>query len=379
MPSANNITVTSQMSHCLHCLLVLSLLLVTLNVSAEFIKVSPSSMIQPATSANTLCQQSQLTKDYIEQHLEDVKTLGTGLPDTVTLSRIIETLNFICAVAKHDALQPNINRLTDTEFLTQHFEFFRWKGNTQQIQQAAKTTQRAAQKKRLLSVPEGNILLTKYYVKRAEGSSIKTTKYNQALFALPDDEENVSDADIEASRSSFIRYQHTRQAIFSGVLDGNPQVRPLAWVETDVMHDILMQGTVVLTVDGNERIFNVHKNNGIRYQYHKESHEQSRYWYFKPTEHVLGYGVTTDNKLPILPQVTVAADIRHLGLGSLFILQNRDAKFSHLVLTGDTGGAFENNHFQLDWLLGYFHGWKEFKQANRSLPAHVDVYLMVKK
>ena len=103
-------------------------------------------MIQPATSADALCQQSQLTKDYIEQHVEDVKTLGTGLPTTVTLQRIIETLTFICAIAKHDALQPNVNRLTDTEFLAQHFEFFRWSGNTQQIQQAAKTTQRQPKK-----------------------------------------------------------------------------------------------------------------------------------------------------------------------------------------------------------------------------------------
>ncbi|SNV44764.1 Uncharacterised protein [Legionella lansingensis] len=45
----------------------------------------------------------------------------------------------------------------------------------------------------------------------------------------------------------------------------------------------------------------------------------------------------------------------------------------------DTGGAFENNLYQVDYLTGSYAGREAFYQANRHLPNYVTAYFMVLK
>lgn len=345
--------------------------------SAKFTVATATDLTLSNTSPITLCKQAKITAKYLAQYPTESRRLGIGLPESVTVEDIEATLSLICKIVTEDQYTKGRNRLSDSTFIERYFTVYQWHSNQNQIAQAIAATQRKNQQKRLAAIPDGKILLTKYYIKKAQGSRIPTQHFNQAIYPVPDDEKHLTNEQIEQQKASLTRFKYSRQQIFSGALTDSQLVTPLAWVNEGVMHDILMQGTVVLSIDGIDTIFNVHKNNGRSYQYHLEKHQQTRYWYFKETKNLLGYGIANDDKLVIYPKVTVAADIHHLGLGSLLLLHEPKKALSELVLTGDTGGAFANNHFQLDWLVGYYQGWQDYQQANKHLPPHVDVYLLV--
>jgi membrane-bound lytic murein transglycosylase len=95
----------------------------------------------------------------------------------------------------------------------------------------------------------------------------------------------------------------------------------------------------------------------------------------------LGYGKDADYKIPIAPEVTVAGDIFNLGLGKLILLSTVENGKTHYRLTilADTGGAFANNQFQLDWLSGYYRDWDHYYQANKHRNDYSEVWLLLKK
>ena len=153
---------------------------------------------------------------------------------------------------------------------------------------------------------------------------------------------------------------------------------------------MLLQGTGVLNVDGKVRYFNVHRNNGIAYDYTMGKREQARYWYFIETPEIMGYGYNQQSKIAIKPQVTFAGNVADLGLGKLIMvsypIKNSDTKsskdfktISRLGVLADQGGAFDNNLFQLDLLVNSYRGWTDYHQANKHLPDYARAWILLLK
>jgi hypothetical protein len=238
----------------------------------------------------------------------------------------------------------------------------------------------------LNAIPNDKIFLTKYYTKLLTASSIPTDEFNQALYEVPFDEIDLPLAEANRLKSQLTRFQFTRQQVILGALlaennKGKPLAKPLVWITEEALHDVLLQGTGVLDVDGKIRFFNVHRNNGIAYDYSIGKRDQARYWYFAEVEGILGYGDEIDEKISIKPQVTFAGNVKHLGLGKLFMVNYQvDAKsLSRLGVLADQGGAFDNNLFQLDMLVDSYLGWSDYHQANKHLPDYVKAWLLLKK
>ena len=161
------------------------------------------------------------------------------------------------------------------------------------------------------------------------------------------------------------------------------------------MHDVLLQGTGVLNVDGKIRYFNVHRNNGIAYDYSIGKREQARYWYFIETPAIMGYGKTQQSKIAVKPHVTFAGNVADLGLGKLVMVtyqqktpqkntapQNTVPEkqiISRMGIIADQGGAFDNNLFQLDLLVDSYRGWQDYYQANKHLPDYAQAWIMLVK
>mgnify|MGYP000713139244 CR=1 FL=1 len=153
------------------------------------------------------------------------------------------------------------------------------------------------------------------------------------------------------------------------------------WLSEEALHDVLLQGTGVAEISGEKRFFNVHRNNGIAYDYTLGKREQPRYWYFAEVAGVLGYGTDISNKIPLKANVAFAGNVKELGLGKLFLVnyQSGQGAAIQLGVLADQGGAFDNNLFQLDLLRGSYFGWNDYYQANKHLPDYAHAWLLLKK
>ena len=49
------------------------------------------------------------------------------------------------------------------------------------------------------------------------------------------------------------------------------------------------------------------------------------------------------------------------------------------ILNMFTGGAFANNHYQLDYLGGYFRDWKDYVNTYRHFPDYFEARILVVK
>ena len=295
---------------------------------------------------------------------------------SASLPRVIETLQYLCEISRDDQSTGQPSRLTDPKFMAQHFEFVRWRPD---LVAAAKVSKN---KPLVQNIPDDKLLLTKYYVRIAEGSAQKTAQQNQALYGLPFDEQSLPLDQADALGSKITRFQLGKQDIVAGALEKKPyRAPPLVWLSRDDLEGALLQGTAVVPNGKDYRYFNVHRSNGIPYDRLLKPEQQQRYWYFKQVQSVLGYGKDADYKIPIAPEVTVAGDIVNLGLGKLILLATHEGgkTFYRLTILADTGGAFANNQFQLDWLSGYYRDWDHYYQANKHRNDYSTVWLMLKK
>ena len=300
------------------------------------------------------------------------KIAGASTP----LPRVIETLQYLCEISREDQANGQASRLTDPKFMAQHFEFVRWQPD---LAAAAKVSKN---KPLVQNIPNDKLLLTKYYVRIADGSAQKTATHNQALYGLPFDEQALPLDQADALGSKITRFQLGKQDIVAGALEKKPlRAPPLVWLSRDDLEGALLQGTAVVPQGKGYRYFNVHRSNGIPYDRLLKPEQQQRYWYFKQVQSVLGYGKDADYKIPIAPEVTVAGDIVNLGLGKLILLATNEGgkTFYRLTILADTGGAFANNQFQLDWLSGYYRDWDHYFQANKHRNDYSTVWLMLKK
>lgn len=305
--------------------------------------------------------------DPIANHKGKYKGVNTPI------SKVVETLEFIQKIADED-IETGNNRLSSSQFIVKNFELIRWEADPNGVSQLAPS------KPLLKNLPEDKILITKYYVKLGQGSHHKTQEKNISLYGLPFDEEGLS---LEAGDSKKgVRFKFGKQEILKGVLDKPKVLAPtLVYLNRQDLEDSLMQGTIVVELEGTKKYFNVHRNNGIAYDRLKKPYEQERYWYFKEVNGILGYGKDTENKIAIETEVTVAGDIAFFGLGKVFLISRVENNETILRITvlADTGGAFENNQFQLDWLSGQYKNFADYQSNNKQISDYASVWLLVVK
>lgn len=356
-------------------LIIASCLLLSFSVHAEFI-LQTNPKIQGEIEVNTsdLCEVANNTKQYIEAFPEDDFAVHAGIViEGIKLDRVVKTLEFLCSSAEKSTFSQ--------EYLLKHFDFYRWLPDKKQANMLAEQSNNAVKKRLLRSIPEQQIFITKYYTKLLNASDEPTDKYNQALYSLPYDEQALSLKQADKNQQNLTRYQLTRQQIINGALRDSDLAKPLIWLTEEALHDVLLQGTGVVDINGQRRYFNVHRNNGIAYDYTLGKREQSRYWYFSEVPSTLGYGQTLADKIAIKPEVTFAGNVKQLGLGKLFLINYKvgDKSINNMGVLADQGGAFDNNLFQLDFLKGSYFGWKDYYQANKHLPDYAITWLMLLK
>lgn len=305
--------------------------------------------------------------DYDANAIHGGKVPGASFP----LQRVKATLQYVCELA-----QSNPQALSDPNFIAKNFELIRWYPDVSAAQKLAK------QKPLLANIPRDQILQTKYYVRIADGAAVKSVSRPQALYGLPFDEADLSLAEADALGSKITRFQLGKQQIIAGALEQKPLRAPaLVWLSREDLEGALLQGTAVVPDGKKYRYYNVHRTNGIAYDRKITPEQQQRYWYFKEVKSVLGYGKDADYKIPIQPEVTVAGDIPQLGLGKLILLATKEhGNITYrLTVLADTGGAFANNLYQLDWLSGYYRGWDDYYAANKHRADYSSSWILVKK
>jgi len=329
-----------------------------------------------ASNPQDLCLVANGTLDYLNKGASYDKAVNhAGITSSFNgdLTRVKATLSFICKVEQEDTLAGRPSRLQNMDFINRHFDVIRWRPNKQQSAKFEKN------KPLLQKIPDDELLLTKYYIKKAQGSAIKTPDSPYALYQVPFDEQSLTLEQADAKRDQITRYRYTKQHVLTGVLDKLKLAKPMIWLSRDALEDTLMQGTVMIEGEKGQAptFYNVDRNNGIGYDRALRKQQQKRYWYFKKTHGVLGYGKDASYKIPIKPMVTVAGDLSYLGLGKLIMLSKGGE--NRLVVLADTGGAFENNHYQLDYLGGYFYNWNDYIESYRHFPDYFQARILLLK
>ncbi|WP_426359495.1 MltA domain-containing protein [Pseudocolwellia sp. HL-MZ19] len=329
-----------------------------------------------------LCSVAENTKTYINNHSDDTFAVKAGdvFGQKISLDQVKVTLDFICEIYRDDLKAERQSRLHDTDFLEQNFVFYRWMPDVKTAKKIAIKSTNAVKSRMLNNIPDDEIFLTKYYTKTLTASPIRTDEYNQALYALPADELDLTLEEANKDKT-LTRFKYTRQEVINGALLKGDLAKPLVWISEESLHDVLLQGTGVLTVNNELRYFNVHRNNGIAYDYSIGKREQARYWYFAEVPSIMGYGKTLASKIAVKPHVTFAGNVKDLGLGKLFLVSfvEQGERVSRMGVLADQGGAFDNNLFQLDLLVDSYKGWEDYHQANKTMPDYAQAWLLLKK
>lgn len=349
--------------------LISSTLLILSQAVAQprFLLAEPLPASHYAINGSALCATAKETLSYLNkgEHY-DPRVIHEGKVFKLPLARVKATLLFICQHQKE---------LNDPAFVKQHFDFIRWYPDMEQPKSLKLI------KPLIAKLPNDKILMTKYYVHRAKASNRPNAAYPFALHALPKDEETLTLEDAEA-KPELMRFHYGKQAVLKGALT-RKQVPVLAYLNRDDLEAALMQGTVVADFGKqNIKTFNVHRCNNIPYDKAQNSYQQERYWYFKAVDGIKGYGKDAEHKITVNTEVTFAADLEQLGLGKMLMIQYLDKTGKTVTRAGimaDTGGAFQNNLYQVDFLAGSYAGKEAFYQANRHLPNYVIAYFMVLK
>jgi len=363
---------------------LISLSLFSSNVfSLSFIEdKSPDFGVMKNVKASELCTVAEQTHQYLTNNTDDDFAVKTGeiFEGKVTLQQVKDSLTFICDTYREDVRAKRPSRLHKNTFLKEQFTFYRWSPDIKTARKIADKSNNAVKSRLLNNIPEEQIFLTKYYTKTLDASPVQTKHYNQALYAIPFDEQELTLEEADKNKSST-RFKFTRQEVIAGALLKSKLAKPLVWITEEALHDVLLQGTGVLNVDNKTRYFNVHRNNGIAYNYSIGKREQTRYWYFAEVPSIMGYGKTLHSKIAVKPHVTFAGNVKDLGLGKLFLVSfiQSEQKVSRLGVLADQGGAFDNNFFQLDLLVDSYKGWTDYHQANKTMPDYAKAWLLIKK
>lgn len=302
------------------------------------------------------------------RELREQQALGAPLAQAgmfedlgISLDDVLATLDLVARVAVEDRGEFH-HRLEDPAWIAEQFDVLTW------------VPDREAAAARQIELDADQIRLTSYLVFQLEGSLVRTDVYTTALYALPHDER---DGGPPGNRTKY-----TRQQVYAGVYDAGGeaegQADPIVWLTRDAANQAVMQGSIeVRTADGLTRMFNVHENNGIPYDPAiKDGNLQPRFWYFREVVGILGV-----EQIPLRPHAAVAGDIWNIGLGKLVAL-DWDGPLgpeTHLVVLADTGGAFQPNLFQLDWLAGTFSSRAAYDAWASAMPTRARAAILVRK
>ncbi|KTD06690.1 hypothetical protein Lgra_2528 [Legionella gratiana] len=335
----------------------------------RFVPTEPLPASHYEINGPALCTTAKETLAYLNKGSNyDPRVIHAGKVFQVPLAQVKATLIFIC---QHQ------NELNDPAFIKKHFDFVRWYPDMEQ------TKLLKSSKSLVAHLPKDKILMTKYYIHRAQASTKPTPAHPFALYGLPQDEASLTLEEADA-KPELIRFQYGKQAILKGALTYK-KIPVLAYLNRDDLEAALMQGTVVADFSYPQhqvKIFNVHRCNNIPYNKTQNPYQQERYWYFKPVDGIKGYGKDADHKITVDTEVTFAADLEQFGLGKLLMVQypNQNGKIvTRAGIFADTGGAFANNLYQVDFLAGTYAGNEAFYRATRHLPNYVTAYFMVLK
>ena len=274
------------------------------------------------------------------------------------------TLRWVVQVAEADR-GAAVQRLQDPDFLAQSLRWMPWASDAE------------AAARRGIAVASDQIRLTKYLAWELAGSRTRDAAHPCALYAVPNDERGLSEAEAAAA-PALLRRQLTRAQVLDGAfLPGGiaaGQAEPLAWLPRSAVHEAQLQGTVVVRFpDGGQRTLNVHRSNELPWDpaYARDPERQRRFWYMREVDGLLGYG--GDDKVALVPQVVVAGDVLAFGLGALIglVWDAGGERQLQLVWLADSGGAFVDNRFQLDWLVGVYASRAQFERDAAALPDRV--------
>ncbi|MFC1894525.1 hypothetical protein ACFLYH_01085 [Candidatus Dependentiae bacterium] len=282
-----------------------------------------------------------------------------------------KTLEFIIWSIEKDKQKKSSFRILDTKFLEKNFKFIRWFGD---VNNAQKNKVKIPENLDNGKIPNGKIRLTNYAVFVLNGRSKRSKNFPCALYAIRNKEFESKD-----------RFKYTKQDIFNRALHNRKnknRVKPLVWLKKDDLETAMMQGTTYVRMpDNKKRLFCVDKNNGFAYDKKiSNPSEQKRYWYFKEISKKQFFeknGFHLKHK-----EVIFAGDVHNIGLGKLIAIkyQNPVSKKNEMRIgiLADTGGAFKNNLYQLDFFGGVDSKYK-FKKRLQSIPNTVEAYILVKK
>lgn len=305
----------------------------------------------------------EAARELLEQYAEGTPLATTGaLAEVgVGLRDVLDTLRLVSRVAEEDRGAEH-QRLADPEWLGANLRALDWRPDLE------------AASERGISLPPDQIRLTNYVVYESPACMQRGPGCDTALYALPDDEADGGPPGL--------RLRYTRMDVYAGVYEpggeAEGRARPLVWMSREHANQALMQGSVIAVMpDGSRRVFNVHQNNAVPYDpKQKDMNRQARFWYFREVDGILGV-----EGIPLIPGAAVAGDVQDLGLGQLLGLTWTDAAGDHLrlVVLADTGGAFEPNLFQLDWLGGTFPSQQAWREWSKTVPSRVRAQILVRR
>ncbi|NDD55162.1 hypothetical protein EBZ39_15080 [bacterium] len=322
-------------------------------LTEEKIKTDPLALQQAARDALRYIQRRAGT----HMHVLSPKHFSHLL----SLEGVKNTLSFIANCIEEDK-HTGRYRILEPSFLNKHFSCLVWRADHASAQQHN------------VDVPgDGRIRLTTYSVFNVPGNSTKTDAFDCALYAV---------------RNYAIVKRFTKQQIVAGALEKKHQHKNrevLAWVSRTSLEEALMHGTVLVSFpDGKSRLLNVHVNNGRPYdKTKKDRQDQERYWFFKEIGGHTRGGMTPVERLERRKQVVFAGDLHNIGLGKLIAIRYQNPATNQpelrLGILADTGGAFHNNLYQLDFFAGLVDSHDALRQIIREVPIHVRASILYKR
>ena len=331
----------------------------------SFFKQTAPSFQGAVVVTDPLCLM-QTAKDVLcclqsRQALHDKTLDPIGLRSFIPLDQTIATLRFVVDVIEQDIPTQHF-RILDPAFLEEHFGGVQW------------TADRQGAHAHAITLPDdGSIRLTSYGIWAVQGSQRKTKEHDCGIYQLLDES---------------IGKKYTKNQILSGVLErpvNRRKRRALAWVSRQDFEDALMQGTVVVKFpDTSYKILHVHQTNGIAYDRdQKNAFEQERYWFFKDVASGDQAQQQALDRFKQRKEVIFAGDLNHIGLGKLIAVSHINPVTQkhelRLGILADTGGAFDNNLYQLDLFGGFFENKQALKRYLAYLPTATQASILYKK
>ncbi|MEZ4241056.1 MAG: MltA domain-containing protein [Myxococcota bacterium] len=334
----------------------------TVDAAARFVPGDPG-WDRPGLLPETASTEIGAVARETARELREQRAAGTVLADAGLFAELgvsLDDVDLVDRTAREDRGAVH-KRLEDPAWLAAHFDAWLWRSDTE-----------GAAARDIALEPE-QIRLTSYLVYQVEGRTARDADHDTPLYALPDAELAGAPPDL--------RLKYDRPAVYAGVyLDGEAAgaARPLVWLTRADANQAQLQGSVeVRTEDGRTRMYNVHENNGIPYDPAiRDGDRQRRFWYFREVQGILGI-----EQIPLRPRAAVAGDVYDLGLGKLVALRwdGERGPEVHLAVLADTGGAFQPNLFQLDWLAGAFPSAAAYQAWAATVPKRVEAAVLVRR